>query len=105
MEVMGSIGEFNDRTHELLEELLNRVGILETNVKQLSSRISSVAEPNVPIDPNYRNYELEANQKKYDRLIPMENDDMFGALEAALTDSALAASLIEKPDKVCFYPF
>jgi hypothetical protein len=81
------------------------VGILEVNVKLLSSRVSSVAEPNVPINPNYRNHELEANQKYY-RLIPMENDDMFVALETAtaLTASALAASIPEKPDKVCFLP-
>jgi hypothetical protein len=101
---MGSMGEGNDKTHELLERLLNRVISLEANVKRLNGRVSLVVEPNVPIDPNYRNYELEAYQTKYKQLIPMGNDEMFVDLEQALTASACAAGITETPDKVCFLP-
>jgi hypothetical protein len=101
---MGSIETGNDRTHELLNLLLNRMDRLEAHVTRSERRAVLASEQNLPIDPNYRNHVLEDNQDKFNRLLPMETDDMIFAFEKCLVDSAIAAADKGTPDRVCFLP-
>ena len=100
---MGSIETGNDRTHELLDVLANRVDRIAEYVRRLDRSAPSAVSPNLPIDPNYRNHVLEDNQAIVKRLLPMESDEMIFELEQCLEDSAIEANDKGTPDRVCFF--
>jgi hypothetical protein len=103
---MGSIETGNDRTHELLDVLANRVDRIAEYVRRLDRSAPSAVSPNLPIDPNnYRNHVLEDNQAIVKRLLPMESDEIILEFDKCLEDSATEANDKGTPDRVCFYPF
>jgi hypothetical protein len=75
---------------------------LETKVHLLDGRVSLVTQPNLPIDPNYRNHVLEDHQSKFERLLPMESDEMIFAFEKSLEISAFESIDKGAPDRVGF---
>jgi hypothetical protein len=104
VEAMGSIESGNERTHELLALLLNRMDRLEAQVSRTERRSALAVEPNLPVDPNYVNHVLERNLERISLLLPMDSDDANFQFENYLAESAVEAADTQTSDRVCFLP-
>jgi hypothetical protein len=104
VETMGAMELGNDRTYELLELILTRIARLEEHVKRSEVRSALAAQPNMPVDPDYVNHVLAANQKKIEEYLPMKSDAMVFAFDRLLCASAESANDAGAPDRVCFLP-